>query len=190
MTVERRGGRGLLLRAAVVVLGPALLYAAVRPAVSSDAVGLAIAGALPLLYAIVLALWRRRMDALAVLSGLGYGLGCLGSVLSGGTALPLKLHEAGFTFALGVVLLVAILIRRPLPLGRLLRLNQPSPAQDTTLGVLVGGFLILHALVHVVLAVTLPTASYLVVSRIVGWGTIVVGAGCLSLYLRGQRRPA
>ena len=49
---------------------------------------------------------------------------------------------------------------------------------------MIGGFLVLHALLHVALAVTLSTTSYLVMSRIVNWGTIAVGVLCLSAYLR------
>jgi hypothetical protein len=52
---------------------------------------------------------------------------------------------------------------------------------------LIGGFLVLHALLHLTLALTLPTASYLIMSRAINWATIVVGAICLSTYLRRVR---
>ena len=42
----------------------------------------------------------------------------------------------------------------------------------------------LHALIHVVLAVTLPTAEFVVVSRVVGWSLIGAGIAGLIVYRR------
>ena len=60
-------------------------------------------------------------------------------------------------------------------------------AMERALGALVGGFLVLHALVHLALAVYLTTSSYVIVSRLVNWGTLAVGALALSAYLRHLR---
>jgi hypothetical protein len=168
----------------IAVLGvPALVYFAVRPVVHSDAVAFAIAGALPLAYQMVVGLVRRRVDGWAVASGVGFGLACVISVLAGGSALPLKLHEAGLTFLIGLVLVAAALIRRPIPLGRLLK----APTDDRALGAFVGVFLVLHALLHLVLALTLPTSTYVVAGRLVNLGTLAIGAALLWTHLRRLR---
>jgi hypothetical protein len=52
--------------------------------------------------------------------------------------LPLKLHEAAVTFLLGMVLLGALLVRRPLPLGRMLKVPHNDQTVDATLSVMVG----------------------------------------------------
>jgi intracellular septation protein A len=177
-----------LLRGVVVLVVPSVAYFAVRPAVPSDAGALAICGALPLVYQIVLVLVRRRVDPWAVVSGVGFAVACLVSLLAGGSSLPLKLHVAAVTFLAGLVLLVAALVRRPLPLGRLLKVPHADRRLDATLSVLVGGFLSLHALLHLALAVTLPTATYVLAGRAIDLTTLAAGAACLYAYLRHLRR--
>jgi intracellular septation protein A len=166
---------------------PLIVYFAVRPFVSSDAAGLAIAGAVPLAYTIALLLVRRRIDLWAVLTSVGFALGCVTSLLADGSSLPLKLHEAAVTFLLGVVLLGAVLARRPLPVGRVLKVPHADRGLDASLSVMIGAFLVLHALLHLALALILPTATYLVAGRVVDWATIGCGALCLYSYLRRLR---
>jgi intracellular septation protein A len=164
-----------------------VLYFAARPFTNSDTVALALAGALPLAYQVLVGVVSRRVDRWAVLSGISFVLACVVSALAGGSALPLKLPEAAVTFVLGLVLLVAALIRRPIPLGRLLK---APAADDATLGVLAGVFLILHALLHLALAIALPTSTYVVAGRLISWGTLAVGATVLWIYLRRIRATA
>jgi hypothetical protein len=47
---------------------------------------------------------------------------------------------------------------------------------------------VLHALLHLVLALTLSTAAYLTAGRMVSWATLALGATCLYGYLRHVRR--
>ena len=179
--------RAALRRTALIMLAPVLAYAIVRPLVGSDALALGIAGAIPVVYSIVLAAVRRRIDPLALLTAIGFSLACLASVLAGGSSLPLKLHEATITFGIGLVMLVAVVIGRPLPAGRLLRVPSATRAIDSALGAMIGGFLVLHALLHLALAVSLSTGSYVVASRVVDWGTLAIGALGLSAWLRHLR---
>lgn len=179
-----------LRRGVLLMASPLVAYALVRPAVSSDALGLAIAAAIPILFSIVLALVRRRVDPLAGLATVGFSLACVIAVLTGGSSLPLKLNEAFITFGIGVVLVLASLIRRPLPIARLLRITHPDRQLDSALGAMIGGFLVLHALLHLALAVSLSTSSYLVAGRAIDWGTIALAVLGLAVFLRrsGLRR--
>jgi hypothetical protein len=52
---------------------------------------------------------------------------------------------------------------------------------------MIGGFLVLHALLHFALAVSLSTSSYLVAGRIIDWSTVVLGILALAAYLRHTR---
>jgi hypothetical protein len=174
-----------LRRTAPALVAPLAAYAIVRPLVSSDTLCLAIAGAIPIFYTIALALVRHRIDHLALLTAAGFAIACLISVLTG--SLPLKLHEALIAFGIGIVVLIAALIRRPLPLGRLARIPSPTKEIDSSLGAMVGGFLILHALLHLVLAVSLSTSSYLVLSKVIDWGTLALGGLALAAYARSVR---
>jgi hypothetical protein len=181
--------RRIARTAAVLAVAP-LAYLVVRPAVTSDAAALAVAGALPLGYGIGHVVLRRRVDPWALVSGTGFAVGCLVSLLAGGSALPLKLHEAWLTFLVGVALLGAVLVGRPVPLGRLLKVPGADRRLNAGLGALIGGFLVLHALLHLALAVVLSTPAYLTAGRLVGWATLAAGAGCLYAYLRRMRRSA
>ncbi len=180
--------RTRLLRATAVLAIPALAYFAVRARVATDAAALAVAGALPLGYQIVLVVVRRRIDPVAVVSGVGFAVGALVSLLAGGSSLPLKLHEAAVTFLAGVALLGAALVRRPVPLARLMKVPSADRRRDALLGVLVGGFLVLHALAHLALALVMSTSTYVVAGRLLNWATIALGAGALYAYLRRLRR--
>jgi hypothetical protein len=181
------GNRAALRRTALIMLAPVVAYGLVRPLVDSDTLALGIAGAIPVIYSILLAAVTRRIDPIALLTAIAFSLACVTSVIAGGSSLPLKLHEAAITFAVGLVMLVAVVIRRPLSAGRLLRVPSATKAIDSALGAMIGGFLVLHALLHLALAVSLSTSSYVVVSRVVDWGTIAVGLLGLSAYVRHLR---
>jgi hypothetical protein len=183
----RRRPRDVGIRVGIVVVAPVAAYGLSRPIIGSDAAALAVAGAIPLLYNMGRAVWRRRIDLLGVFSAVTFGLGCAGSLLIGGSSLPLKLTIAPVTFLVGVVLLIAVLIRRPFPLGRLLRVP-PTQHIDSALGALIGGFLMLHALLHLALAMLLSTESYVVASRVIDWGTLGIGYLALRAYVRQFRR--
>lgn len=189
--VRTQRSKRLAASAIVNVLAPGLIYPLIRSSVTSDSAALAIAGAIPVVFMLVILLWQRRVDFVAVFAAVGFCIGCLASVLLGGNSLPLKLHDAVVTFSVGMVLLCAVLIRRPLPLGRLLRVPDSTQRLDTSLGTMIGGFLVLHALLRLTLALSLPTSTFVITSRVVGWGTIVIGVVCLRAYLRhAYRRKA
>ena len=179
--------RAVLRRTALIMLAPVAAYGLVRPVVGSDALALGVAGAIPVVYSVLLAAVSRRVDPVAVLTAIGFSLACVASVIAGGSSLPLKLHEAAITFGVGLVMVVAVVLGRPLPAGRVLRVRSTTKAIDSALGAMIGGFLVLHALLHLVVAVSLSTSSYLVASRVVNWGTIAVGALALSAYVRRLR---
>jgi hypothetical protein len=182
--------RAALRRTALIMIVPVIAYALVRPLIDSGAFALGIAGAIPVVYSIVLAAVRRRIDPLALVTAIGFSLACVASVVAGGSSLPLKLNEAAITFGIGLVMLVSIVIGRPLPAGRILRIPSATKAIDSALGAMIGGFLVLHALLHFILAVSLSTSSYLVVSRVADWGTIAIGLLALSACVRRLRARA
>jgi hypothetical protein len=172
----------MLRRAAVLFVAPVAVFAIVRPLVGSDALALAIAGAPPLLYALAVAVVGHRLDPVAAVSALSFAVACVVSALADGSSLPLKVHGAAITCGLGTVLLTAAAIGRPIPLGRLLNLGDPAPASTGRGTAILGALLVVHALVHVALAVELSTSSYLVVSRIVNWASLALAVVALSAY--------
>jgi hypothetical protein len=67
---------------------------------------------------------------------------------------------------------------------------RPFTNSDAALGALIGAFLVLHALLHLALAIVLPTSTYVVAGRLINWGTLAVGAVLLWTYLRRLRATA
>jgi hypothetical protein len=135
--------------------------------VSNDATALAIAGAIPIAWTLARLAWQRRLDPIGAVSALSFGVALLVSLVLGGNALVLKLHEAPLTGAFGLVCLISVAVRRPL-LPAVLRLfgrtNQTTIRQATTATLVVGATLLIDALTRVMLAVTLPTSVFLAVS--------------------------
>jgi hypothetical protein len=177
-------------RAAIAFGSPVVVFALIRPYLASEALSLGIAGSIPVLYALFIAFTETRVDPLAFLSAAGFVLACGLSAATGGGSLPLKLHEAFITGGIGLVLITAAALGRPLPLAHRLKITNETPQMDGVLSAIMGLFLLLHALLHLVLAVSLPTRDYLVVSRAVSWGTIGLGVLALSIFVRHARTSA
>jgi hypothetical protein len=211
----RRTGERLAPRPSVLAVGlvvnmvvPAATYIALRSRLHSDVAAVAVGAAAPAAWSIALAARRRRVDpvALSALAGIAVAVGiCLAS---GGSALPLLLRHAMVTGTLGSACLVSILVGRPLlvlarpPLVRSARPGLLStsgtgrlPADVhmryfTVLTAIVGTVLLAHAVMNVVLALTVPTTRYLVVSRPAGWAITATGAAAAVWYVRRARPPA
>jgi hypothetical protein len=179
-----RKGLGIV----VVPVLSTLAYFLVRPWAGSDVVALAVSGALPAVWAVVRLVAWKKVDGWALLTAAGYGTACLLTVLTGGSKLPLELPETLVVFGVGVVLLVALAIRRPLPLARLLKV--PDRSAEAGLNAVVGAFLVLHSLLQLGLALVLPTGEFLTVGKLISWATIAAGVLCLWLYVKRLRSPA
>jgi hypothetical protein len=52
-------------RSLILPLVSVMIYFVARPMLNSDAAALAITGAVPAIYTVVMAMWRRRLDFLA-----------------------------------------------------------------------------------------------------------------------------
>jgi hypothetical protein len=185
----------------VAGVAPVLTYVVVRPRVESTAVALAITFAVPVAWAALSASWHRRLDLDGTLTIGAYGLGLVVTILSGGSALPLKLHSAAETGALGVACLVSVALRRPLLLLGLRILARrrgrrrgawrkvfAEPVLCRTFSlvtVLVGVGLLIEATSQAALALVLPTVVFVAVSLPVRFAIYSGGAG-LFLALRGR----
>lgn len=196
--------RRLVVSTVVAGVAPVLTYVVVRPRVESTAVALAITFAVPVAWAALTALWHWRLDLDGALTIGAYGLGLVVTILSGGSALPLKLHSAAETGALGVACLVSVVSRRPLLLISLRILARRKgrrreawrkifavPAfggSFSLVTVLVGVGLLIEATSQVALALVLPTVVFVAVSLPARFAIYSGGAG-LFLALRARGAP-
>ncbi|WP_147397459.1 VC0807 family protein [Amycolatopsis panacis] len=180
----RRMAPSLVVNAVV----PLALYLVLRTPVG-EVPALAIGASVPLLVTVGELAVRRRIDPIGVVSIAGFTVLLVVLVLSGGSELVLKLRDTLLTGPVGIVFLGSALIGKPL-LPVLMRFAGKRGAESegrltgaarqralTVLTALIGGMLVLHALVILMLALLLPTATFLTVSQPAGWA--VAGLGVL-----------
>jgi hypothetical protein len=164
-----------------------LLVFVLRSFFINDAAALAIAGAIPVIRVIVLLVLRRKLDWIGLVGVFGFAAVFVVSILSGGSSLPLKLYHPVITGIIGLLLLGSALVRRPLILILIRLFNKSSYEQIknpeslrkyTVITLLIGFVFIVDALVHIYMAFTLSTLSYMSLSRIVTIaGVLVLAAG-------------
>lgn len=198
MTIDRAAARHhrVHLLTAVVNLGlPPVLYPLVRGHVPTDLDALAIAGTIPAAWTVLSLVLRRRLDPVSVVAVCGFAVAIVLSFASGGNSLFLKLHDAVPTGVAGLVLLISAAVGRPL-LGMGGKLASPAPAMAaasravTGATVIVGATLVAHSAAHVLIAVSEPTGTYLVLSRVVGIPLLVAGGLVTWLWLPAARDEA
>lgn len=191
----------LALSLAVNGLVPLALYVLVHPLFANDAIALAIAGTVPAIRTLVVWVIRRRIDWIGALAVLGFALAFAVSALLNGNALLLKVHGSLLTGTIGLVLLVSAVIGRPLlfPLMQVFARNNPelsnapgkrannteSSKRITLVTALIGLVLLVDAIAHIILALTLPTSTFLALSRVTNW--VVLGGGLAIVWLTRQR---
>lgn len=169
-------GKKLWINLAVNWFVPLVLVILLRSIYHNDTIALAIAGLIPIVRTAVIVVWRRRIDWIGVLGVLGFAGAFTVSTLSGGSSLPLKLYHPVVTGVIGLTFLGSVAIGKPLMviilqtfthsgIERLSNLESRKKLTNTT--VLVGFVFIIEAVIHIVMALTLSTVTYLFMSRIV-----------------------
>ena len=202
----RPGGKPwqLLTSIPIAYLAPLIVYFVLRPHIASDTESLAIAWFIPVAWTLGSSLWLRRLNAFALIGVIAYGLTLAISVVFGAGALPLKLHRALVTGAVGFVCLGSVAIGRPifLPLVRRFAKNTDRAAlveaalskpqvvkRITNLTLLVGIASLTDAVLQTALALTLSTSAFLVATtaiHIAVLATIALGLAVF-LWLRANR---
>jgi hypothetical protein len=201
----RRNGAAIAIEVGVNVLGPYLIYRLARPQLG-DMHALMAAAGLPIAWSILEFVRHRRIDAVSMLVLAGIGFSLLGYLGGGGVKL-LQLRERLVTGAIGLIFLGSAAIGRPLiyqlARARMTRAgdtvnldrfhslrDNPHFKRSMLIMTLTWGFgLVIECAVGVALVFALPIATYLLVSPVLGYGTI----GLLTLWTfwyarRAQRR--
>jgi hypothetical protein len=207
--LARAVARRVAVSTLVAGVAPLLTYLIVRPQVESVAAALAVTFAVPVAWAGLAGLWRRRLDVDGILTISAYGIALALTIFTGGSALPLKLRSAAETGAAGVACLVSVVLRRPVVLLALrLRARQVAPRawrgavwrkpagerragrKFSVITVLVGAGLLVEAATQVALAFLTPTVVYVAASLPTRFAVYGSGAG-LFFFVRARapKRP-
>lgn len=177
-----------LLAPNLIVAGvfPVVGYALLRPHVSSDAVALAIVLIFPVAEIVFERARRGRFEPIGVIALIGITFGLIGAVVFNGDATLLKVRESLLTGVFGVVCLASLLAARPAMfyMGRLFatggdpeqvaEFNQlwdlPTvPRRFRMVTAVWGVALVGEAIFRTILALSIPTESFLIISQVVNW---------------------
>jgi len=167
-------------------LVPIIIYTVLRYFITDDTVTFAIVIAIPVVRTIFMFVLRHRIDWIGVFGIFGFAIALVISAFSGGSSLPLKLYHPILTGTLGVIFLISVIIKKPLLLpvlkffkpGNLEQLDNPTFHNRLAMMSLVLGLLLLiDSIVHIVMALTLPTGTYLGISKLVTIAILVIVVG-------------
>jgi len=200
LTYLRTNGGHILIEALVNFILPFVIYSYAQ-APLGDVCALLASSAPPIAWSLIEFARHRRVDALSVLVVAGIVLSLL-AMIGGGGAKFLQLRENLVTGIIGLVFLGSALIGKPL-IYQLARASMRRKSEDEaqefealqvhagfrrtmTVMTLVWGLgLLANVAVSVALVFALSIRAYLIVSPIVGYGTM--GALTLWTFLYGQR---
>jgi len=182
---------------------PFLAYLILRTAIGSSVTALAIADAAPSIWLLVVAIARRRLDPVAVLSAATVMIALAVYALTGGDPLAIKLRRGAVTGTIGIAGLLSVALGRPLLLlvaenvAKLnpdrpdvaARLAQPDRRRSLAiLTVIIAVTFTIDGASQIALALTVPTTDFVAASTGVRIAVIGTGAIITAQYLRLQRK--
>ncbi len=177
------------------LLVPVIAFVVLHQALGNATKALAITEAIPSLWVLAYAVSRRRIEPVGVIAFAGFGIALLVTIASGGSALPLELHRALFSGAVGLACLISLAARRPLLSIAKAKLEAPPatrPKPDTpdghhalaVLTAIIGVMFLTNAAAQIILAFTVSTSTFGVVAHVATWAIIGTGLAVCALYLR------
>ncbi len=181
--------RALAPNLIVAGLLPVLGYAVLRPHVSSDATALAMVMIFPVTEIVFERARRGQFEPIGIIALVGISLGVIGALVFNGNATLLKVRESLITGIFGVICLVSLAAKRPAMfyMGRMFATGgDPTRMAEFdevwTLPTVPGRFRMVtavwgigltgEAVFRLVLALSIPTQSFLIISQIVNCGVL------------------
>jgi Mg/Co/Ni transporter MgtE len=155
---------------------PLMFYSFISNYVSSDAQALALSACIPALWVIVVMVKQHRVDWIGLVGIIGLGVALAISAISGGGSMPFKLYHPLITGPVGLVFIISGIINKPFlvlvlkafKVGDAERYTQPGVRKKILrLSSLLGIVLLLDATLHIVLAFTVSTGLFLILSRVI-----------------------
>lgn len=200
--------RTLLPQLAAGGLAPFLVYQLAHHRGMADAPSLALATVVPALWVIGNFAWRRRVEVIPGIALFGIVIGLIAVVAFHGNEMALKMRESLISGTLGLTFLISLAVsERPFiyHLGKAMASSQGGGAKadfETLWGeerarrvvhvltALWGAGLFGEAILRAILAVALPTGTFLALAPVVGW--VIIGSlmWFTVTYIRNSRRQA
>ena len=187
-------------RLAAGLLLPLAGYLVIRALIGSSTTALLVITAIPAIWLLGVWVARRRLDPIGVLTLVTTLIALAAFALTHGDPLALKLRRGAVTGPIGMAALLSVALRRPLLLllaeqtakvnpDLEARLTNPARRRFVTvLTVIVGMFLATDGLSQIVLALTVPTRSFMADSTAVRIAVIGAGVIVTAWYIRDQNK--
>jgi len=167
----------------ILVAAPLALYFILHCLNFGDTLALAVAGCIPVIRTLTQFIVKKKLNIIGIISVSGFMLACLMTAVFGGGTLILKLYRPIITAAVGIIALLSAAVKKPIVALLLHRISGAGPdyfkdekriyrAQIST--VAFGFFFVADALLHIFVALTLPTVTYMVASRVITIGLIAL----------------
>lgn len=182
---------------------PLVAYLIIRALTGSSIGALAITDTVPSAWLLAVGITRRRVDPIAVLSATTVMIALAAYALTGGDPLAIKLRRGAVTGTIGIAGLASVALGRPLLLlvaenvAKLgpdrpeiaARLAQPERRRMVTiLTAIVAATFAIDGASQIVLALTVPTASFVPDSTAARIAVLGTGAVVTIQYLRNQKK--
>jgi hypothetical protein len=185
-------------RLAAGLLLPLAGYLLIRALVGSSTTALLVITAIPAIWLLGLWIARRRPDPIGMVTLVTTVIALAAFALTHGDPLALKLRRGVVTGPIGIAALLSVALRRPLLLllaeqtakaNPDLEARLANPARRrfvTVLTAIVGLFMAIDGLSQIVLALTVPTGSFVADSTAVRIAVIAAGVIVTAWYIRDQ----
>ncbi len=196
----RRRRRLRWLRPVAGIVVPLSAYIALAAALHSDTYALAVTETFGVVWILALGIRQGQLNPIAVATAIVLAIALVVTVISGGSALPLKLRRAMITGPLGLACMVSVIARRPL-LPALLdlvahggpeRVTRPLRAlrraipedKAISLTAIVGVTLLADAAAQITVAFAVSTTVFVGVSRLARIAISAIGIAVYVAYWR------
>ncbi|MBL4931737.1 VC0807 family protein [Clostridium paridis] len=171
----------LIMSLGINMLVPFVLYMLLSKVFTTETIPLAIASAFPTIRTTILFLWKGKIDWIGIVVAFGIIVAVISSIIFGGATLPLKLVHPIIFSIIGIAFIISVLIGKPLIVyiikflnkgnAELIKSKHDYKKFNLITGVY-GGIFLVGSIIHIALAIILPTSTYLVISHFISWGTI------------------
>jgi hypothetical protein len=166
---------------------------------NNEVVALTVAVGVPIGWTLGRFILHRKIDPVGTLTAIGYAIAVVFTLLTNGNPLAVELHDVAATGALGVACLISVVVRRPLHLLLMdllaSRHGRYQPHTDsrarrrisTVITMILGCTMVTHTAVEVILAITVPPSTFMILRYIVGLPVLGLGVAAIIWYRRRHR---
>lgn len=180
----RQAKKKIILSLVVNLVVPWILYTLLHSILNNDTILLVITTSIPIIRTVSLWIWRHQTDWIGVIGAFSFAIALIVSMLYEGNPLPLKLIHPIIFGVIGLAFLIPVIIGKPLLFIIVKALRRIDNEENfnsnnilykkfTIMTVLFGGISLTGSIIHIAMALTVSTSTFIIMSQVVSFGTIL-----------------